>query len=75
LEPDPTKFNTKVKKQKLWGPTFWESLLLLALKRQDFVQIFCCCKTVHETVLNKFGSGTGTDAGKGTGAGTKIFPK
>jgi hypothetical protein len=41
----------------------------LALKRQDFVQIFCCRKTV----LNKSGSGTG--ARTGVGSGTQTFPK
>ncbi len=44
-------------------------MLLLALKRQVFVQTFCCWKTL----LNKSGCGTGT--GTGTGTETKTFPK
>jgi hypothetical protein len=46
------KNDTKVKNQK--RPTFWETMLLLALKRQDCVEIFGCLKTV----LNKSESGT-----------------
>jgi hypothetical protein len=43
--------------------TFWETLLLLALKRQDFAQIYCCWKTVLNIVWIRnrnqiFGTGT-----------------
>jgi hypothetical protein len=37
-----TKCNTKGKKIQNWRPNFWETILLLALRRQDFVQTFCC---------------------------------
>ena len=30
--------------------TFWETLLFLSLKRQDFAQIYCCWKTVLNIV-------------------------
>jgi hypothetical protein len=51
------KWNKKVKKILSKRPTFWEIMLLLTLKRQDFVQILFCCKTVLNIVriqnLNK----------------------
>jgi hypothetical protein len=53
------KCNTKVKKSKIKCHL---AMLLLALKRQDFVEFL-------KTVLNKSRSGTGT------GTGTKTFPK
>ncbi len=55
------KCHTKVKKIKNERPTFWETMLLLALKRHA-VKIFCC----WETVLNKSGSGSGTETGTKT---------
>ncbi len=45
------KCNTKVIKSKIRVPSFWETMLLLVLKRQDF---FRCWKNV----LNKPESGT-----------------
>jgi hypothetical protein len=48
LDLDPTKNGiqkpNKVKKIKNEMTTFWETMLLLTLKRQDFVPIFFCSK-------------------------------
>ncbi len=41
------KYNTKVKKIKNLRQLSGEKMMLLALKRQDFVQIFCCWSTCY----------------------------
>ncbi len=54
-------------------------MLRLALKMQDFEQIFCCWKTVPNksgTGIGGAGTETGTGAGNetGPGAGTETVP-
>jgi hypothetical protein len=43
----------------------------LALKMQDFEQIFCCWKTVPNKSGSGIGTGTGAGTETGTGAGTE----
>jgi hypothetical protein len=50
-------------KKKIISHLSGETRLLLALKRQDFVQIF----VVEKPAPNKSGSGIGTGTGAGTG--------
>jgi hypothetical protein len=53
-------------------PTFREIMLILTLKRQDFVQIFCFWKIVLNTVWirNQSGNQNFFKVGTGTGNGT-----
>jgi hypothetical protein len=44
LDPDPTsnKMKKYIKIIKSERPTYWEIMLILVLKRQDFAEIFVC---------------------------------
>ncbi len=51
LDQDPKKHVIqKWRNQKLEANFLEETMLLLALKKQDFVQIFCCWKTVQNSL-------------------------
>jgi hypothetical protein len=66
------KWNKKSQKIKNKRPTFWEIMLLLTLKRQDFVPVFVVVEKRLNRVLSR--SGTGSVWYLSTGDLKKILP-